>query len=100
MRIAIGALLFEGNTLSPVVNELIDFQNKYCEDGPRLVAKLRGQGVEMSGAIAVLEAEGVEIVPLFASHGGAGGRAGELIRRAAPPSPLRKGLTACRGAGG
>ena len=74
MRIAIGALLFEGNTLSPVVNELIDFQNKYCEDGPRLVAKLRGQGVEMSGAIAVLEAEGVEIVPLFASHGGAGGR--------------------------
>ncbi len=74
MRIAIGALLFEGNTLSPVVNELIDFQNKYCEDGPQLVARLRGQGVEMSGAIAVLEAEGVEIVPLFASHGGAGGR--------------------------
>ncbi len=73
-RIAIGALLFEGNTLSPVVTGIRDFQNKYFCDGAGLVDKLRGGAVEMSGAIAALETAATEIVPLFATHGGAGGR--------------------------
>jgi microcystin degradation protein MlrC len=73
-RIAIGALLFEGNTLSPVVTELQDFQNKYLHDGRALIRNLRGGAVEMSGAIAALEDANAEILPLFASHGGAGGR--------------------------
>jgi microcystin degradation protein MlrC len=72
--IAIGALLFEGNTLSPVVATIQDFRNKYFHSGADLVEKLRGGAVEMSGAIAALEEARAEIVPLFATHGGAGGR--------------------------
>ena len=75
LRIAIGALLFEGNTLSPLKNGLQDFQNKYYASDAEMLALLRGGQVEMSGAIATLEAEPeVELVPLFATHGGAGGR--------------------------
>lgn len=73
-RIAVGALLFEGNTLSPLVNTEADFRNKYFATGPALLAMLRPGGVEMSGAIRVLEAAGADIAPLFATHGGAGGR--------------------------
>lgn len=75
-RIAIGALLFEGNTLSPVVTELQDFRNKYLEEGPALIPALRRSNTEAGGAIQVCELypDQVEIVPLMATHGGAGGR--------------------------
>jgi len=89
-RIAIGALLFEGNTLSPVVTEIQDFKNKYFHGGADLVETLRGGAVEMSGAVAALEDARAEIIPLFATHGGAGGRVGadayrELKRRLITP---------------
>jgi len=77
LRIAIGALLFEGNTFSPLINRMVDFRNKYFLSGEELVAGLRDGQVEMSGAIEVLEAHGTQIVPLFATHGGAGGRVGK-----------------------
>jgi microcystin degradation protein MlrC len=73
-RIAIGALLFEGNTFSPVVTGVRDFHNKYFHSGQALVRSLRGGAVEMSGAISVLETANSELVPLFATHGGSGGR--------------------------
>ena len=76
MRIAIGAVLFEGNTLSPLVNTLQDFENKYLVAGPELVPGLRGSGTEMAGAIRALEVAGAGIVPLIATHGGAGGTVG------------------------
>ena len=91
-RIAIGALLFEGNTLSPVVTELRDFQNKYFHCGPELIFNLRDGAIEMSGAISSLEDANAEIVPLFATHGGAGGRvSAESYRelKAKLLSPLR-----------
>ena len=73
MRIAIGAVLFEGNTLSPLVNTLQDFRNKYLVAGPELVPGLRASGTEMAGAIRALEVAGAGIAPLIATHGGAGG---------------------------
>jgi microcystin degradation protein MlrC len=89
-RIAIGALLFEGNTLSPVVTGLSAFRSKYLERGPDLIEKLRASNTEIGGAIQTLELAPVEIVPLIATHGGAGGRVsagalaelqGELLAR-------------------
>ena len=73
MRIAIGAVLFEGNTLSPLVNTLQDFRNKYLVAGPELLPGLRASGTEMAGAIRALEVAGAGIAPLIATHGGAGG---------------------------
>jgi microcystin degradation protein MlrC len=75
-RIAIGALLFEGNTLSPVVSEIADFENKYLVSGPAMRERLRESDTEMGGAIQTLELyrDRAEIVPLVATHGGAGGR--------------------------
>lgn len=75
-RVAVGALLFEGNTLSPVVSEIEDFENKYLERGAALVERLRESDTEMGGAIQTFELyrDRVETVPLMATHGGAGGR--------------------------
>ena len=85
-RIAVGALLFEGNTFSPVITELEAFESKYLEEGSALISKLRDSNTEMGGAIRTLEHHCVQIVPLLATHGGAGGRVsgaayGELRKR-------------------
>lgn len=73
MRIAIGALMQESNAFCVTHAGLQDFRNKYLEYGPDLVARLSGTNTEMGGAIAALEEAGGEIVPLMATHGGAGG---------------------------
>ena len=73
-RIAIGALLFEGNTLSPVVTERADFASKYLASGAEIPIKLAESNTEIAGALDVLRGADVEIVPLLATHGGAGGR--------------------------
>jgi microcystin degradation protein MlrC len=73
-RIAIGGLLFEGNTLSKVRTELIDFQNKYLVSGHDMIGALAKTNVEIAGAICTVNSAGFEVVPLIATHGGAGGR--------------------------
>lgn len=73
LRIAIGAMLFEGNTLSPVRTTLDDFRNKYLTRG-REILDLADSGIEIAGALQVLKSIGAEVVPLLATHGGAGGR--------------------------
>jgi microcystin degradation protein MlrC len=74
MRLAVGALLFEGNTFSPVVSERCDFAAKYLCEGDAILAELSGTGTEIAGALDVARARRVSIVPLLATHGGAGGR--------------------------
>lgn len=82
MRFAVGALLFEGNTFSPVVARRADFAAKYlAEDGAVLTA-LRGTGTEIGGAIDEAAAGGDTLVPLIATHGGAGGRVEAATTRA------------------
>jgi microcystin degradation protein MlrC len=73
MRIAIGALLFEGNSLSPGRATLDDFANKYLCRGQEVLG-LAESGVEIAGALTVLREAGCEPVPLLATHGGSGGR--------------------------
>jgi microcystin degradation protein MlrC len=73
-RIAIGGLLFEGNTLSKVRTEFIDFQNKYLVAGHDMISALANTNVEVAGAICAVDSAGFEVIPLMATHGGAGGR--------------------------
>jgi microcystin degradation protein MlrC len=74
MRFAVGALLFEGNTFSPVVARRADFAAKYLHEDSAMLDALRGTGTEIGGAIDEAAAGGDILVPLIATHGGAGGR--------------------------
>lgn len=73
MRIAIGALLFEGNSFSARVSTLEDFERSYLFTGGEVLSKSRKAEVEVSGALSVLDRTEMELVPLIASHGGSGG---------------------------
>ncbi|MCC6467290.1 MAG: M81 family metallopeptidase [Alphaproteobacteria bacterium] len=73
-RIAIGALLFEGNTLSTVVTERRDFASKYLVSGDAIPSELGATNTEIGGALEVLRGADLDVVPLLATHGGAGGR--------------------------
>ena len=74
MRFAIAAMLFEGNTFSPVIATRPDFASKYLAYDGAVLDALRGTGTELGGAIDEAVAGGDELVPLLATHGGAGGR--------------------------
>lgn len=73
MRIAVGALLFEGNTFSLSKIDIQSFYDNYYFEGEHLIKGLRHGNVEVSGALSVLDAYGAEVVPLIATHGGCGG---------------------------
>ena len=105
-RIAVGALLFEGNTLSPVMSDIADFENKYLERGAGLMS-LKASNTEVGGALQLFGLYDVEVMPLIATHGGAGGRVkracyqrlkGELIERLEKALPLDGVYLALHGA--
>lgn len=73
MRIAVGALLFEGNTFSLAKADINNFYDNYYFEGQQLINGLKYSSVEVSGALSVFDAYGVEAVPLIATHGGCGG---------------------------
>jgi microcystin degradation protein MlrC len=73
-RIAVGGVLYEGNTFSKVRTELVDFEHKYLVVGYAMIDALGNTNVEVAGAFSAIDAAGLEIVPLIATHGGAGGR--------------------------
>ncbi|MFM8989129.1 MAG: M81 family metallopeptidase [Alphaproteobacteria bacterium] len=79
MRFAVGALLFEGNTFSPVVATRDDFASKYLAFDAEVLPALRGTNTEVGGAIDEAAAGGDELVPLMATHGGAGGRVASAV---------------------
>lgn len=90
MRIAVGALLFEGNAISPSRCGFEAFSGNYLYFGNEVLNKLRGGGVEVSGAIETFNQADASIVPLLATHGGSGGAVSrdiweslrdELVRR-------------------
>lgn len=73
-RIAVGGLLFEGNTLSPVRNLLTTFTNNPYAEGEDMLRRFAGTDTEPAGAFSVLAATGATALPLLYTHGGAGGR--------------------------
>ncbi|MCX7379914.1 MAG: M81 family metallopeptidase [Alphaproteobacteria bacterium] len=74
MKFAIGALLFEGNTFSPVVTQRRDFASKYLHEGEAMFPALADTRTEIAGGLAAGQKGGATLVPLLATHGGAGGR--------------------------
>ncbi len=74
MRIAVAGFEYEGNSFSNKVDGRAEFADKLLADGPDLLRRVEGKGMALSGAIDVLRAAGHEIVPIFATRGGAGGR--------------------------
>lgn len=73
-RIAVGALLFEGNTLSPVVSDIADFANRYLLRDGEVLTGLAATNTEIAGALELLRLREANIVPLIATNGGSGGR--------------------------
>src|SRR5690606_9307587 len=53
---------------------LAEFRQNYLHEGDAILSGLRGGDVEVSGALQVLQAQGAELVPLIATHGGCGGQ--------------------------
>lgn len=73
MRIAVGGILQESNPFAPQRAMMADFTKNYFAEGDEIIAKLGQSRVEVTGAVDRLVAGGAVPVPLFASHGGAGG---------------------------
>lgn len=73
MKVAVGALLFEGNAFSLSRCGLEAFSGNYLLRGEEVVSGLRDGDVELSGAIETFTQAGVEMSPLIATHGGCGG---------------------------
>ncbi|MGE0240555.1 MAG: M81 family metallopeptidase [Parvibaculaceae bacterium] len=97
MRLGIGAMLFEGNTFSPVVTGRDAFEARYLHAGPAVVDALRGTNTEAAGAIGICRERAVDFVPLLATNGGSGGRVAascyaelkaDLLSRLSAASPL------------
>ena len=75
LRIAVGGLTFEGNSLSPVVADYRTCERFLLKQGEELVRDLAGKGTEMSGALYTLGlSEEVEVIPLIDADLGSAGR--------------------------
>jgi microcystin degradation protein MlrC len=107
MRIAVGALIEEANTLSPLKTTVETFQQYYLLRGQELFTGFGPARVEVPGFLSVLQPAGVEVVPLIAGNAAAGGPltdatfealAGELIERLQRALPLDAVLLALHGA--
>jgi len=106
-RIAVGGIAFEGNSLSPMRSARDAFEQKYLKVGDEIATDLADTTTEHAGALAVLRLRGAEILPLLATHGGAGGRVtaacwaelkGELLARLRRAMPVDGVYLALHGA--
>jgi len=79
MRIAIGSLMQETNTFSPVKTTVETFRSYYLLYGDELFTGYKNAQVEVPGFIDVLRAANVEIAPLMAGFAAASG----VVTRAA-----------------
>jgi microcystin degradation protein MlrC len=95
MRIAIGSLMQETNTLVPFKTTLETFRAGYIRRGQAVVDGYGAARVEVPGFLAVLRAAGADPVPLIAAHAMSGG----FVTRAAFDSLLGELLDRLRAAG-
>src|SRR5262245_64081880 len=73
MRIAIGSLMQETNTLVPFKTTLDTFRATYIRKGQEVIDGYGAARVEVPGFLSVLRAAGAEPVPLIAAHAMSGG---------------------------
>jgi len=73
-RIAVGLFQFEGNSQSPVITTLEDFQNIMLAQGEDVLDVVQGTQTELAGALELFSLFDVTPIPLIAANGIAGGR--------------------------
>ncbi|WP_425406623.1 M81 family metallopeptidase [Hwanghaeella sp.] len=73
MRAAVASFEYEGNSLSLRVERREDFERKGLYRGDRILTAAKGKKTALAGGIDTLTAAKVEIVPILAAKGGAGG---------------------------
>jgi microcystin degradation protein MlrC len=95
MRIAIGQLVHETNTMFGPPTPVEEFKRQEWELGQEILDHHRGVRDYLGGMIAAGEAHGVEIVPAFATNAHPSG----TIERAALDTMLGELLDGIRGAG-
>jgi microcystin degradation protein MlrC len=67
MRIAIGAMMHESNTFSPIPTTLESFEATKCLTGEDILAKHRGENNELGGVLKVLEEENATVCPTLSA---------------------------------
>lgn len=73
MRVAIGSMMQETNTLVPFKTTLDTFKSYYLRRGQEVLDGYGAAKVEVPGFLSVLREAGIEPVPLLATHAMAGG---------------------------
>jgi microcystin degradation protein MlrC len=73
MRAAVASFEFEGNSLSLRVTRRADFVRMGLFEGEAVMQAAEGKDLALTGGIHALGHAGVEVVPIFAAKGGAGG---------------------------
>ena len=73
VRIAIGSIMQESNTFSPVLSDLAFFTADYLLRGEEIIPFAHRSRVEVSGFLDTLAAQDVTPVPLVAAHACSGG---------------------------
>jgi microcystin degradation protein MlrC len=107
LRIAIGSLMQETNTLVPFKTTLETFRATYIRRGREVIDGYGAARVEVPGFLSVLRAAGAEAVPLIAAHAMSGGfvtrqafdtLVDELVERLKAALPVDGVLLALHGA--
>lgn len=73
MRVAVAGLEYEGNSLSLRVERRADFARIGIFEGPAILRAIEGKDLALAGGIHTLRNGGAELVPVYATKGGAGG---------------------------
>lgn len=85
MRVAVASFEYEGNSLSLRVARRADFARAGIHEGDAVLAAAEGKELALTGGIHALRDAGVEIVPVFAAKGGAGGHVDDAFYDEALP---------------
>ena len=73
MRVAVASFEYEGNSLSLRVSRREDFARVGVFAGEAILQAIEGKDLALAGGIHALQDAGMQIVPIFAAKGGAGG---------------------------
>ncbi len=73
MRVAVASFEYEGNSLSLRVARREDFARVGIFEGQAILQAVEGKDLALTGGIHALRDAGVDLVPIFAAKGGAGG---------------------------
>lgn len=79
LRVAVASFEYEGNSLSLRVERREDFARKGLMTGDAILTFAEGKKTALAGGIGVLRDAGVDLAPVLAAKGGAGGHVEEVF---------------------